>query len=43
VNELIDEHGKIDEIKVEMARDLKISKSQRTKFVKNKKIRKRER
>ena len=29
VNELIDEHGKIDEIKVEMARDLKISKSQR--------------
>ncbi|WP_396188056.1 type II CRISPR RNA-guided endonuclease Cas9 [Flavobacterium sp.] len=31
VNELIDEHGKIDEIKVEMARDLKISKSQRNK------------
>lgn len=29
VNELIDEHGKLDEIKVEMARDLKISKSQR--------------
>ena len=29
VNELIDEHGQIDEIKVEMARDLKISKSQR--------------
>jgi CRISPR-associated endonuclease Csn1 len=29
VNELIDEHGVLDEIKVEMARDLKISKSQR--------------
>ena len=29
VNELIDDHGKLDEIKVEMARDLKISKSQR--------------
>jgi CRISPR-associated endonuclease Csn1 len=29
INELIDEHGQIDEIKVEMARDLKISKSQR--------------
>lgn len=29
VNELIDEFGKIDEIKVEMARDLKASKSQR--------------
>ncbi|MCZ8228832.1 type II CRISPR RNA-guided endonuclease Cas9 [Flavobacterium sp.] len=29
VNELLDEHGKIDEIKVEMARDLKVSKSQR--------------
>jgi CRISPR-associated endonuclease Csn1 len=29
VNELIDEHGTINEIKVEMARDLKISKSQR--------------
>ena len=29
INELIDNHGKIDEIKVEMARDLKISKSQR--------------
>jgi CRISPR-associated endonuclease Csn1 len=29
VNELIDEHGTLDEIKVEMARDLKISKSQR--------------
>lgn len=32
VNELIQEHGKIDEIKVEMARDLKISKSQRNKI-----------
>ncbi|MDT8413626.1 MAG: type II CRISPR RNA-guided endonuclease Cas9, partial [Vicingaceae bacterium] len=32
VNELIDEHGKLDEIKVEMARDLKISKSQRNKI-----------
>ncbi len=32
VNELIDEHGSIDEIKVEMARDLKISKSQRNKI-----------
>lgn len=32
VNELIDEHGKIDEIKVEMARDLKISKTQRNKI-----------
>jgi len=32
VNELIDEYGKIDEIKVEMARDLKISKSQRNKI-----------
>jgi len=32
VNELIDEHGKIDVIKVEMARDLKISKSQRNKI-----------
>jgi len=31
VNELIDEHGTIDEIKVEMARDLKMSKSQRNK------------
>ncbi len=29
INELIDEHGQLDEIKVEMARDLKISKSQR--------------
>lgn len=35
VNELIDEHGKIDEIKVEMARDLKISKSQRHKIRKD--------
>jgi CRISPR-associated endonuclease Csn1 len=32
VNELLDEHGKIDEIKVEMARDLKISKMQRNKI-----------
>ncbi len=32
VNELINEHGRIDEIKVEMARDLKISKSQRNKI-----------
>lgn len=32
VNELIEEHGKIHEIKVEMARDLKISKSQRNKI-----------
>ncbi len=32
VNELIDENGKINEIKVEMARDLKISKSQRNKI-----------
>lgn len=32
VNELIDDFGKIDEIKVEMARDLKISKSQRNKI-----------
>ncbi|UPQ79994.1 type II CRISPR RNA-guided endonuclease Cas9 [Flavobacterium azooxidireducens] len=32
VNELIEVHGKIDEIKVEMARDLKISKSQRNKI-----------
>ncbi len=31
VNELIDTYGKIDEIKVEMARDLKASKSQRNK------------
>ena len=37
VNELIDEHGKIDEIKVEMARDLKISKSQRYKIRKEQK------
>ncbi|MDP3313501.1 type II CRISPR RNA-guided endonuclease Cas9 [Lutibacter sp.] len=29
VNELIDQYGKLDEIKVEMARDLKASKSQR--------------
>ncbi len=32
VNELIKEHGQLDEIKVEMARDLKISKSQRNKI-----------
>jgi len=32
VNELIDEHGQLDEVKVEMARDLKISKSQRNKI-----------
>jgi CRISPR-associated endonuclease Csn1 len=32
VNELIIEHGQLDEIKVEMARDLKISKSQRNKI-----------
>lgn len=32
VNELIDEHGQLDEIKVEMARDLKISKTQRNKI-----------
>lgn len=32
VNELIDEHGKFTEIKVEMARDLKISKTQRNKI-----------
>ena len=35
VNELIDEHGKIDEVKVEMARDLKISKSQRQQIRRN--------
>ena len=32
VNELIEEHGQLDEIKVEMARDLKISKMQRNKI-----------
>lgn len=32
INELLDEHKKFDEIKVEMARDLKISKSQRNKI-----------
>ncbi|MGZ9675505.1 type II CRISPR RNA-guided endonuclease Cas9 [Flavobacterium sp. GNP001] len=37
VNELIEEHGTIDEIKVEMARDLKISKSQRNKIRKEQK------
>ena len=35
VNELIDEHGSIDEIKVEMARDLKVSKSDRHKTRRN--------
>ena len=35
INELIDEHGKIDEIKVEMARDLKVSKSERYKTRRN--------
>lgn len=35
VNELIEEHGKIDEIKVEMARDLKVSKSERYKTRRN--------
>ncbi|WP_417431541.1 type II CRISPR RNA-guided endonuclease Cas9 [Halpernia sp.] len=35
VNELIDEYGNIDEIKVEMARDLKTSKSQRYEIRKN--------
>ncbi len=37
VNELIDDHGKIDEVKVEMARDLKISKMQRNKIRKEQK------
>jgi CRISPR-associated endonuclease Csn1 len=37
VNELINEHGVLDEIKVEMARDLKISKSQRNKIRKDQK------
>jgi len=32
INEIIEEHGQLDEIKVEMARDLKISKSQRNKI-----------
>jgi CRISPR-associated endonuclease Csn1 len=32
VNELIDDYGSVDEIKVEMARDLKVSKSQRNKI-----------
>lgn len=32
VNALLDEHGSIDEIKVEMARDLKLSKMQRNKI-----------
>lgn len=37
VNELIEDYGSIDEIKVEMARDLKISKSQRNKIRKEQK------
>lgn len=37
VNELIDKEGKIDEIKVEMARDLKVSKMQRNKIRKEQK------
>jgi len=37
VNELIEEHGVIDEIKVEIARDLKISKSQRNQIRRNQK------
>lgn len=37
VNELIENYGSIDEIKVEMARDLKISKSQRNKIRKEQK------
>jgi CRISPR-associated endonuclease Csn1 len=37
VNELIDVHGQLDEIKVEMARDLKISKSQRNQIRKDQK------
>lgn len=37
VNELIDTYGSIDEIKVEMARDLKISKSQRNQIRRNQK------
>ncbi|MBO0591692.1 type II CRISPR RNA-guided endonuclease Cas9 [Cellulophaga sp. E16_2] len=37
VNELIEDYGKIDEVKVEMARDLKSSKSQRNKIRKNQK------
>ncbi|MDO5978579.1 type II CRISPR RNA-guided endonuclease Cas9 [Flavivirga spongiicola] len=37
VNELIDEYGQIDEIKVEMARDLKSSKSKRNQIRRNQK------
>jgi len=37
VNELVDEYGKFDEIKVEMARDLKASKSQRNRIRKEQK------
>jgi CRISPR-associated endonuclease Csn1 len=32
VNAILDEHGKVDEIKVELARDLKISKDKRNKI-----------
>ena len=35
VNELTGEHGKLDEIKLEMARDLKVSKSERYKTRRN--------
>ncbi len=35
INELIDEHGQLDEIKVEMARDLKNSKSKRNEIKRN--------
>jgi len=37
VNELLDEYGSVEEIKVEMARDLKASKSQRNKIRKEQK------
>lgn len=37
VNEIIDDYGPIDEVKVEMARDLKISKSQRNIIRRNQK------
>lgn len=37
VNELIEEYGQLDEIKVEMTRDLKISKTQRKKIRRNQK------
>ncbi len=42
VNELIDTHGAIDEIKVEIARDLKASKTQRNNVRRDKKRRERE-